>query len=239
MVVSSKPRDAPAQTPSVSSAVTDRLRSAVLAGDFTPGDRLYEVPLSERFGVSRTPLRTALQALASDGLLEHVPNRGYYVRAFDIEETLQAYEIRAVLEGLAAKRAAQLGLKDTERRSFENALAEGDRLLARGYLVPDDRIAYGALNFSIHQAILVTGQSRMLGDMLRLSQQVAPSSYRNVIAFEFQDVRRRHDDHHRIFEAILSRDSRRAELLMRDHVESVRLALLRSASDPGAPRAWP
>lgn len=212
----------------VSASTTDRLRSAVLAGEFKPGERLYEERLSERLGVSRTPVRTALQALASDGLLDHAPHRGYSVRAFDMSETLQAYEIRAVLEGLAARRAAQLGLDVAGQRVVEEALRDGDRLLARGHLEPDDRITYGAINFRIHHAIYLAGQSRMLGDMLRLSQQVAPSSSRNVIAFEYQDVRRRHDDHHRIFEAILCRDAGRAELLMRDHVESVRRALIRA-----------
>lgn len=221
-------------TPSrpVSASTTERLRAAVLAGEFKPGERLYEERLSERLGVSRTPVRTALQALASDGLLDHAPHRGYSVRAFDTAETLQAYEIRAVLEGLAARRAAQLGLDVDAQRTIEEALREGDRLLARGWLEPDDRITYGAINFRIHHAVYLAGQSRMLGDMLRLSQQVAPSSYRNVIAFEYQDVRRRHDDHHRIFEAILCREAGRAELLMRDHVESVRRALIRATLPP-------
>ena len=216
----------------VSSVVTERLRAAVLAGEFAPGERLYEVDLSERLGVSRTPVRTALQALASDGLLVHVPHRGYCVRAFDLSETMQAYEIRAVLEGLAARRAAQRGLSAEECRAVERALNEGDQLLSRGYLIPEDRIAYSAINFTIHNAIYDAGHSRMLGEMLRLSQQVAPSSYRNVIAFEYNDVRRRHDDHRRIFEAILCRDGARAEMLMRDHVESVRLALIRASTEP-------
>lgn len=213
----------------VSASTTERLRAAVLAGEFRPGERLYEERLSARLGVSRTPIRTALQALAADGLLDHAPRRGYSVRAFDTAETLQAYEIRAVLEGLAARRAAQLGLDVDAQRTIEQALRDGDRLLARGWLEPDDRIAYGAINFRIHHAVYLAGRSRMLGDMLRMSQQVAPSSYRNVIAFEYHDVRRRHDDHHRIYEAILCREAGRAELLMRDHVESVRRALIRSA----------
>ncbi len=76
----------------------------------------------------------------------------------------------------------------------------------------------------------------MLRDMLRQSQQIAPSSHRNVIAFELSDVRRRHDDHHRIYEAILCRDAGRAELLMRDHVESIKVSLLRSISRDLLPR---
>jgi GntR family transcriptional regulator, vanillate catabolism transcriptional regulator len=218
----------------VSGVVTEKLRAAILAGEFRAGQRLYEVSLSERFCVSRTPIRTALQALASDGLLDYVPHRGYYVRSFDTSETMQAYEIRAVLEGLAARRAAQFGMDDAGCSAVQRALEEGDRLLARGHLEPDDRIAYGAINFAIHNAIYWAGQSRMLREMLRLSQQVAPSSYRNVIAFEYHDVRRRHDDHHRIFEAILCRDAARAELLMRTHVDGVRLALVRSAVGDGA-----
>jgi GntR family transcriptional regulator, vanillate catabolism transcriptional regulator len=224
-----------ASAPSVSLSTTEKLRAAVLASEFVPGERLYEVRLSERLGVSRTPIRAALQALASDGLLDYAPHRGYSVRSFDAAEILQAYEIRAVLEGLAAKRAAQLGMGDAPRRDIEGALLEGDRLLSRGHLIPEDRIAYGAINSTIHNAILTAGQARMLGDMLRLSQQVAPSSHRNVVAFEYQDVRRRHDDHHRIFEAILCRDPGRAELLMRDHVESVKLSLSRSESWPAPP----
>lgn len=223
----------------VSSVVTERLRAAVLAGEFAPGERLYEVELSQRLGVSRTPVRAALQALASDGLLDHVPHRGYSVRAFDLAETMQAYEIRAVLEGLAARRAAQQGMSAEECRAVERALNEGDQLLSRGHLVPEDRIAYGAINFTIHNAIYDAGHSRMLGEMLRLSQQVAPSSYRNVIAFEYNDVRRRHDDHRRIFEAILCRDGARAELLMRDHVESVRLALIRTSAEDAAAEGAP
>lgn len=218
---------------SASVSATERLRAEVLSGEFGPGERLYEVALAKRLGVSRTPVRAALQALASDGLLEYSPNRGYSVRAFEVGDVLQAYEIRAALEGLAARRAALAGLDDEGRRVLEAALDEGDRLLARGHLVPEDRIAYGAINSTIHNAIFAAGQSRMLRDMLRLSEQVAPASHRNVIAFEYQDVRRRHDDHHRIFEAIVCRDPARAEMLMRGHVESVKMSLLRSYDSSG------
>ncbi|HVL56663.1 MAG TPA: GntR family transcriptional regulator [Burkholderiaceae bacterium] len=209
--------------------MTEQIRAAVLAGDIAPGTRLYEVELSQRFGVSRTPVRAALQALASDGLLEYEPHRGYSVRRFDLDETMQAYEIRATLEGLAARRAAQFGMDDADRKAVEAALEAGDRMLARGHLQPHDRIAYGDINYQIHTAIYNAARSRMLGQMLRLAQQATPSSSRNVIAFEYHDVRRRHEDHHRIYEAILCRDGARAELLMREHVDRVRLALVRSS----------
>lgn len=215
-------------------SIMEDLRCAILAGEFPPGERLLEVALSERLGVSRTPIRAALQALAGEGLLVHTPNRGYYVRTFSIEEIIQAYEIRATLEGLAAKRAALLGLSAEQRIAIETALRDGDRLLARGAVSPNDRSAYGDINVAFHGTIHAAGQSRMLRDMLRIPQQIAPSSHRNVIAFEYADVRRRHDDHHRIYEAILYRDGGRAELLMRHHVESVKISLVRSLAQAGA-----
>ncbi|MGQ4273780.1 GntR family transcriptional regulator [Terrihabitans sp. B22-R8] len=214
-------------------SITEDLRCAILAGEFQPGERMLEVSLSERLNVSRTPIRAALHSLAGEGLLDHFPNRGYYVREFSLDEIMQAYEIRATLEGLAAKRAAQIGLSDAERDIIETALREGDDLLSKPELEPSARSAYADINVAFHSAIHQAGQSRMLRDMLRMSQQVAPSSHRNVIAFEHPDVRRRHDDHHRIYEAVLYRDGARAEMLMRNHVESVRISLIRALSRPG------
>jgi GntR family transcriptional regulator, vanillate catabolism transcriptional regulator len=231
---STAPPEEEALTRSVS--ITDTLRSSILAGEFKPGGRIYEVSLSEQLNVSRTPIREALKALAGEGLLDYIPNRGYHVREYSVDDIVQAYEIRAALEGLAAKRAAQLGLTDEERAIIEAALRDGEALLSKGSLSTADRNQYGIVNAAIHSAIHTAGQSRMLRDMLRQSQQVAPSSHRNVIAFELSDVRRRHDDHHRIYEAILCRDGSRAELLMRDHVESIKVSLLRSISRDLLPR---
>jgi len=217
-------------------SITDMLRSSILACEFKPGERIYEVNLSEQLKVSRTPIREALKALAGEGLLEYIPNRGYHVRQYSVDDIVQAYEIRAALEGLAAKRAAQLGMAAKERAIIEAALRDGESLLNKSRLSTVDRNQYGIINAAIHSAIHAAGQSRMLRDMLRQSQQVAPASHRNVIAFELSDVRRRHDDHHRIYEAILCRDGSRAELLMRDHVESIKVSLLRSISRDMLPR---
>jgi len=217
-------------------SVTDRIRSAILSGSYEPGARLHEMRLSENLGVSRTPIRSALQSLASEGLLEYTPNRGYSVRQFRTSEIVDAYEIRAMLESLAARFAAERGLSDAERAGIERALADGDQLLAKEELLEEDRIAYGGINFAFHDIIHTASRCRMLGDMIRLCQSVPQSSHRNVVAFEHIDVRRRHDDHHRIYDAILECDSYRAEMLMREHVASVKTGLVRSISGRPAPR---
>jgi GntR family transcriptional regulator of vanillate catabolism len=220
----------PVHLPTRAASVVEVLRNAVLSGEFEPGERLHEVRLTGRLGVSRTPVRAALQTLASEGLLDHAPNRGYAVRSFPIEEVVNAYEIRAVLEGLAARLAAESGLSDEAQGVLTRALREGDALVSVANFGDEHRAAYAAINVAFHETIHAAAGSRLLGDMIRLCQQVPVSSPRNVIAFEQTDVRRRHDDHHRIFEAIVEREPWRAEMRMRDHVASVRTSLVRSLS---------
>jgi GntR family transcriptional regulator of vanillate catabolism len=215
--------------PARAASVVDALRRAILSGDLQPGERVQEVPLTERLGVSRTPVRAALQKLASEGLLDYAPNRGYSVRAFPVGEVVSAYEVRAVLEGLAARLAAERGLSEEHRAVLEQCLRDGDTLLAHA-LEEVDRSPYGVINASFHETLHAAAGSRMLSDMVQLCQHVPVSSPRNVVAFEDRDVRRRHDDHHRIFEAIIGREPWRAEMLMRDHVASVKTSLVRSMS---------
>ena len=219
----------PVQPATRTSSLVEHLRKAVLAGAFEAGERLHEQRLTERFGVSRTPVRAALQALSSEGLLDHAPNRGYSVRSFPLSEVVSAYEVRAVLEGLAARLVAEKGLDGAARTLLERTLGEGDRLLAVTVLGPQHRKDYGAINSTFHETIHAAAGSRLLSDMVALSQRVPIASPRYVVAFEGRDVRRRHDDHHRIFEALTTRDPWRAEVLMREHVGGVQRAFVRSA----------
>jgi GntR family transcriptional regulator, vanillate catabolism transcriptional regulator len=219
-----------------SESVVEALRGAILAGQFQPGERLHEVKLTALLGVSRTPVRAALQKLASEGLLDYTPNRGYALREFSLGEVVNAYEVRAVLEGLAARLSAERGLSESARAVIARALRDGDDLLRHGHLAEEHRPQYGRINASIHETIHAAAGSRLINDMVHLCQQVPVSSPRNVVAFEERDVRRRHDDHHRIFEAIVGRDPWRAEMLMRDHVASVKTSLVRSLSSPAALR---
>ena len=86
-------------------SVMDRVREAVLDGSISAGERLNEVQLSKTLAVSRTPVRAALQALAGEGLLDYAPNRGFTVREFPLPAIVDAYDIRASLEGVEIGRA--------------------------------------------------------------------------------------------------------------------------------------
>src|SRR5580692_8761631 len=113
-------------------SVMDRVREAVLDGSVSAGERLNEVQLSKTLAVSRTPVRAALQALAGEGLLDYAPNRGFTVREFPLSAIVDAYDIRASLEGLAARFAAERGLSPEEKAVIQRSLLAGDRLLERG-----------------------------------------------------------------------------------------------------------
>jgi len=218
-------------------SVLEAVRAAILAGEFEPGERLHEVKLTTLLGVSRTPVRAALQKLASEGLLDYTPNRGYTLREFSIDEVISAYEVRAVLEGLAARLSAERGLNVGEIGTLQQALRDGDDLLRNGQITDAHRSEYSRINACFHVTIHASAGSRLLNDMVYLCQQVPVSSPRNVVAFEEGDVRRRHEDHHRIFEAIVGREPWRAEMLMRDHVASVKSSLIRSLASPAAVQA--
>src|ERR1700733_12193582 len=88
---------------------TRRLREMILHGDFSVNDRLQEIQLSAMLGVSRTPIRTALNTLHNEGLLEYTPKTGYRVRVLTLAEILQAYSVRSVLEGVACRIVATAG----------------------------------------------------------------------------------------------------------------------------------
>jgi GntR family transcriptional regulator of vanillate catabolism len=204
-------------------SVMDQIREAVLNGSVAAGERLNEVRLSRALAVSRTPVRAALQALAGEGLLDYAPNRGFTVREFPLDAIVDAYEIRASLEGVAARFAAERGLSPDEKATIERSLRAGDRLLERGSFETGDLTTYRDINGDFHDTLLAA--------MIRICHHVPVSSSRNIVAFEHRDVRRRHDDHHRIYEAIIAREPWRAEMLMREHVSSVKASLVKSMTE--------
>ena len=212
-------------------SVMDEIREAILNGSVSSGERINEVRFSKTLAVSRTPVRAALQALAGEGLLDYEPNRGFTVREFPLAAIVDAYEIRASLEGVAARFAAERGLSADERAVIEQSLEAGDKLLARGKFEAGDLTIYRDINGDFHDALLAAARNRMLAEMIRICHHVPVSSSRNIVVFEYHDVRRRHDDHHRIFEAILAREPHRAEILMREHVSGVKASLVKSLTE--------
>lgn len=224
--------------------VTETLRNWILQGDMQPGERLEEIPLAEKLGVSRTPVRAALATLANEGLVDHQPKRGYLVQGFDMEAIAAAYEVRAVLEGLACRNAATRGLTDHQAQRLRDALAEGDRILAGGELRPEDHAPYQQMNVTIHDTLLQASGNPWVNRFAEQAQNIPFASDRIILWDDHAIILRSHGDHHRIIEAVIARDSVRAEQLMREHVYYAGLILRRNyekliAGGEDAPGAKP
>src|SRR6478736_6106244 len=100
----------------------------ILKGDFAPGERVSEAPLTSRLKVSRTPIRLALERLAHEGLLEPYPTGGFVVRRFTLDEVWDGIEVRALLEGAAARMAAERLEDESELAALHSIQKEMDVL---------------------------------------------------------------------------------------------------------------
>ncbi len=128
-------------------SVTDALRAAILNGEYAPRQRLVEVDLCERFGTSRFILRSALQELAGQGLVEFQRNRGARVREVSIDEAIEITEVRILLEGLLAARAAERVTK-SEATMLRKLVKD-----MRAAVEKSELLTYSDLNARLHTAI--------------------------------------------------------------------------------------
>jgi len=199
-------------------SVTDRLRAMILEGDLPPGEHLQEIPLAERMGVSRTPVRTALSVLGQEGLLDYRPKRGHVVRRFSVEEVIDGYEVRAMLEGMACRIAAERGLSPGAEQLLRDAVTRGDEILSVGRLTDDGFEKWRDLNEVFHGEILAATRNRSLIEATARTLNMPFVSARVIHWDDYEAIKRSHDYHHQILAAIVKGQGVRAESLMREHV---------------------
>lgn len=111
--------------------ICDQLKDKLKQGELKPDSRIVEQDLAEEFGVSRTPIREAILHLASEGLLESVPNLGTFVKRFSVGDVKEMFEIREVLEGLAYRNAAER-FANGERKELLKLAQKTDAERAKG-----------------------------------------------------------------------------------------------------------
>jgi len=198
--------------------VASRLRNAILAGHYQPGSRLTELGLAEDMQTSRTPVIAALKALTEQGLVRYASKRGYWVREFSIEEILEAYDIRATLEGMACRLAAEHGLNTAARALLEDCVQIGDRVVSGEQLIEQDHEAYRQMNVAFHNTILHASGNQQLGEFVLRANEIPLASDRIVMWTSIDIVRRSHDAHTRVLGAIANGQGTRAEMLMREHI---------------------
>lgn len=187
----------------------NRLIDSLVVGYFTPGQKLQDEQLSQEFGVTHTPLREALRALAARGLLEHIPNRGYRVRVISLEEMVQLYQVREVLEGLAARLLAP--------HVTDEQIAELERL--------SDAIPYEGrtpeslrADWTFHTRIAEWSGNTFISELLS-SLQVLARAILGSQARTNTPPPGPHTSHRFIIRALASRDPDQAEAAMRAHLQ--------------------
>src|SRR5262245_14348256 len=211
-------------------SVALRLREMILRGELAPGERLAEVGLAERLGVSRPPIRQALPALAREGLLAAAGRRGFVVRSFSPEDVLDAIETRGVLEGLAARRIAERGPATSLLQALKICLTEGDAILAKRRFESADEQRYSEMNGRFHMLIVEGAGSRIVADTLAHNDHVPFASARAVafskdLALLLPVLNYAHRQHHAIVQALENREAARVEALMREHATPVKEVL--------------
>ena len=195
-------------------AVTEALRTAILAGEYAPRQRLVEIDLCERFGTSRFILRSALQELAAQGLVEFQRNRGARVREVSFAEAIEITEVRILLEGLLAARAAE--------RAGKADIAMLRKLVKdmRTAVGKSELLRYSELNAQLHAAIRDIAAHETAARLLR---QLRDQTVRHQFSLSLVPGRSAVSlpQHEAIVAAISASEPDQAERAMRSHLHSV------------------
>ena len=206
-------------------AVADRLRTLIIEGELAPGARLNERELSERLGVSRTPLREAFRMLAADGLLVQLPNRGAQVVALSADDVRHAFEVMASLEGLSGELAAQR-VTDADVGALRAMQGEMEAAHARR-----DLPAYYRLNREIHDRInaiagnpILTHTFRTLNTRLhamRFRSNLVPAKWDQAVG-----------EHRAMIDALAARDGAKLRDILVGHLRTKLQAVLETMDKP-------
>ena len=207
------------------------MRELLLTGAFRPGERLREIPLAAQLKVSRTPLRLVLDRLEQEGLLTARPTGGFIAAEFSVQDIHDGIEIRGMLEGTAARLAAERLQHADELAEVRVCLGRIDRLLQRWTYGTDALSKYITLNQQFHDLLLNLAKSAMIR---RAVDRALTLPFASPNAFILAHAQKRECEevvtisqmHHRaIVDAISNREATRAEALAREHSRLARTSL--------------
>ncbi|MBO9376272.1 FCD domain-containing protein [Sphingomonas histidinilytica] len=224
-------------------AVAAWIRERIVNGELTPGTHLQEQAIGNLTGTSRTPVREALKLLQREQLVLYSPNRGYVVRRFSLKDILDAFDVRATLEGMVCRLVATKGLSaeadaklsevDEEMRQVAFGTTWGERASFRWF----------DLNGYFHKLLIEEADNPMLASVIIQTQRLplifdSNQRLRSAVQvsrmFGEEDTQRSYRDHKAIVSAIRARDAGEAERLMRGHILESRETMRRNFS-----RAYP
>ncbi|HEY4171087.1 MAG TPA: GntR family transcriptional regulator [Reyranella sp.] len=207
---------------SLSQVAREQIRGRILDGTLKPGERLVEDRLSAELGVSRVPVREALRGLSAEGLVTLLPRRGATVVEVTPESVAELVEVRALLEGLNAKLAAQR--HDPEIiEQLKDTLARGNQAAKTGTA---EELAH--LNAEFHERLAVASRNTVLSEVMRGLRE------RTSIAFAINGrarAREDWDEHAGVLAAVIAGDAELAALLANRHVQNAAAAFARQHAE--------
>jgi GntR family transcriptional regulator, vanillate catabolism transcriptional regulator len=226
--------NAPPDSASQVSRATLGLREMLLRGEMRPGERIAEIPLSAKLGVSRTPLRLAFEKLEHEGLVKALPHTGFAASEFSLTDIWDAIETRGILEGASARLAAERLENPAQLeplRKMNRTMQEISSLDLEGFT------QYLNLNEVFHRTVFDIAKNltlrRTIDQIYRLPF-VAPSGrviLRHTVP-GWKEIRPIAEEHHRsIVDAIERREGARAESIAREHVRITRRHLEEALAD--------
>ncbi|SRR5579871_2888666 len=228
------PREFPLRISQVSRAVQG-LRAMLLSGEFRPGERIPEIPVASKLGVSRSPLRLALEALQNEGLVKVGGAKGFVACGFSVEQIWDAIEMRGILEGAAARLAAERSPTPAQLEPLRENNREVESILNSDLNLFTDR--YLELNRSFHSGITALADNQALNRALHTVNNLPFTSpgalvllYKSIPALkELIPIAR---DHHKaLVQAIGRSQGARAERIAREHSRLTRRNLELALSD--------
>ena len=215
-----------ARQQSLRSQAVDQLRGAIVTGKLEPGSMHSEQSIAADMAISRTPIREALLQLASEGLVEFVPQRGVRITEFNAEHLAQVFQFRAAIEGFCAAKLAGQARPD--------ALSRLDAELERqsAIIAADDRLAWVKANMDFHTQIVASAGNKLMVDALAsLASHTMRIGYR--MNYRRQRMKESVDEHSAVVEAIRRRDSERAQALAAEHLYVTTVLMKQMFADLG------
>jgi DNA-binding GntR family transcriptional regulator len=206
-------------------SITDSIRMAILGGEFAPGVRLVELQLAEHYGASRASVRGAISELEKEGLVDREANRGATVRRVSIDEALQITEVRGLLEGLAAARAAAVATAADHEELCSIIESMRDAVTTERFVV------YSELNGLLHRRLREISGHAVACDLIEnLRNRAASHEFRLALmpGRPAESLRQ----HEAIVDAVIAGDGPAAEAAMHTHLRSV-MDVLRRWSEAG------
>lgn len=193
----------------------DYIKKRIIQGVYKPSQKLVESELAETIGVSRNTIKKALLSLQKENLVEIEMNKGAVVKAFTLEEVIHYLEIREVLEGLVAKKAA-INLTDADLVNLEDILDNMFR-----YLEKHEFDNYSNLNREFHEIIYnASGNSEAVEMIMIIRTQLIRFHFRTILVPGRN--KESFKDHKRILDALKSRNAQEAKVVVEQHIANVR-----------------